>query len=423
VTVSEKTLVESGDAQDGRMLREVDEAIADASVEEYECPEDYYFGRYGTFLLLAPERMPSADDLRDGLEKAIRDDNRIISAMSVSIKKDWLNRTRVYPKRADTTDRALLSNEDYRDAIEFSDPVAFTVKIPIKNQQPFRGVEDIPTDTYYAAWDGITAVVLWRRESGDRRPPRSGGHIVIDVLRDIAASAGLGFYAQACSPGCTNVFAHRVMRIERVRGQRKFSIRGVDDYTKCVNVHVHNDGGPEEIAAAILETTGSEGYFFAIYKNYARRIRDLEKYARSTVNELLALNHQKLERSQQPLAKRLRNLWANHSNERYVRVLMSSLWLSLARIEAFRTDWLQARGRLNDLLDRFHYGPLYETDRGDDDNAIMSQDLSIIGRAVEQTAIRMDARALAWTTGMVALAGLLGAVVGGLLTALLTSSH
>jgi hypothetical protein len=206
-----------------------------------------------------------------------------------------------------------------------------------------------------------------------------------------------------------------------VRGSDRFSVRGVDDYAQCVDVHLHSEGGPDEIAAAIVETTGQEGYTFAIYKNYARRILDLEKYARSMVDELLELNHERIERSKQSLVRRFREFWVKRSDERQVRLLMSSLLLALARIEAFRTDWLQKRSYLNELLDSFHYGPLYQMDQGDDDNAIMSQDLSVIGSAVEQTANRMDARVIAWTTGMVALAGLLGAVIGGLVTALLTS--
>ncbi len=213
------------------------------------------------------------------------------------------------------------------------------------------------------------------------------------------------------------------MRIERVRGVKRFAVRGVDNYAQCVDVHLHSEGGPDEIALGIVKTTGQEGYTFAIYKNYARRIRDLEKYARSMVDELLELNHKRIERSKLSLIRRFREFWVKRADERRVRLLMSSLWLALARIEAFRTDWLQKRSYLNKLFDRFHYRNLYDLDQGDDDDAIMSQDLSVIGSAVEQTANRMDARVMAWTTGLVALAGLLGAVIGGLLTALLTSSH
>lgn len=406
-----------------REVREPEAAEGKSLSEEAEVPADYYFGRYGTFMLIAPESMPSAEHLRDRIERAIRKDNRIVDAMPVSIKKEWTRQILVYPRHAETTDEALLSSQDARSAVRFSDPIAFTVKIPIKNQPPFRGLDDIPTDTYYVAWDGITAVVLWLREAGDRRPPRSGGHVVIDILRDIANGVGMRFYAQACSPGCTNVFAHRVMRIERVRASRKFSIRGSDDYARCVDVHLHNEGGPQDIVLGIVQTTGQEGYNFAIYKNYACRIRDLEKNARSMVDELLSLNHQRIERSKLSVVRRLRDVWAKRSDERRVRLLMSSLWLALARIEAFRTDWLQKRSYLNELLNRFHYGALYEVDQGDDDHAIMSQDLSVIGSAVEQTANRRDARLMAWATGLVALAGLVGAVVGGLLTALLTSQH
>jgi hypothetical protein len=53
----------------------------------------------------------------------------------------------------------------------------------------------------------------------------------------------------------------------------------------------------------------------------------------------------------------------------------------------------------------------------------MSQDLRFIRSAVEQTATHLDARVIAWATVLVALAGLLGAVAGGLLTVWLSGGH
>lgn len=390
--------------------------------EAEEIPDDYYFGRYGTFMLITSADAESVPNLRDRLEEAIRNDNRIVDALPVSINEEWIHGTVVYPRRNETTDEALLSSGDATSAIRFRAPIVFTVKIPIKNQPLFHNENDIPTDTYYAAWDGITATVLWKREPENLEPPRSGGHIVIDVLQDIAKAMGLHLYVQACGPGCTNGFAHPVMRIERVRdSEERFSVRGFDNYNNCVNIHMHGKGSPQDLVAGIALTTGGEGESFAIYKNYARRILDLEICARSMVDELLALRHARIARSRLSVAKRIRESWVQRSNERKVRLLMSSLWLAFARIEALRMDWLQTRRRFNDLLGRFHYGDLYETDRGDDDEAIMSQDLSVIGGAVDQTATRMDARALAWTTALVALAGLIGAVIGGIATALLSS--
>ncbi len=113
VSVPEMTLVESDEPQVLAELREAEVADAGSSEEEHEVPDDYYFGRYGTFMLIAPKSGPSADRLRDGLEQAIRKDNRIVDAMPLSIKKEWVNRTLVYPMRAATTDQALLSNEGY----------------------------------------------------------------------------------------------------------------------------------------------------------------------------------------------------------------------------------------------------------------------------------------------------------------------
>ena len=57
---------------------------------------------------------------------------------------------------------------------------------------------------------------------------------------------------------------------------------------------------------------------------------------------------------------------------------------------------------------------LYSTDQADDDAALKSQDLTFIKAAVEQTGSRLESRFIAWATVFVALSGVVGAVVGGL---------
>jgi len=383
-----------------------------------EVPLDYFFARYGTFMLVTTGKVPESHDLKNRLEAAVRSESRISSSKPITVRREWTYGTYFYPQRSRTNESALLSNSDRFTAIHLSDPVAFTVTVPIKNQPEFRGVADIPTDTYYAAWDGVTAIVLWPRQVTDKLPPRSGGHVVIDILHDLASSAGLEFYAQACNPSCTNVFAHQVMRGERLRGVKSISrvkLRG----RPCVDVHLHADGDLSDVAAALGSLIGHEGFFFAQFKNYARRIRDLESYARSMVDRLLGLSLGRIQRSQLSLFKQIKELRVHRSDMRQMRLLISSLWLVLARIEAIRSVWLQKKTHLLDDLERRKLADLFARDQGDDDAAVMSQNLSFISSAIEQTANRQDSRVLAWTTGLVALAGVLGAVLGVVLTHLI----
>jgi hypothetical protein len=135
-----------------------------------EVPEDFYFVRFGTFMLLAQHKAPSAELLSKKLEEAIRGDSRISSSAPVFIRPGWVAGFSVYPRQQRPAESDIFSARDVRNAVHWREPVAFTVTVPIKNQPEFRGYEDIPTDTYYVSWDGITAVILWRRERGDRIP-------------------------------------------------------------------------------------------------------------------------------------------------------------------------------------------------------------------------------------------------------------
>lgn len=261
----------------------------------------------------------------------------------------------------------------------------------------------------------MTAIVLWSRRENEQIPPRSGGHIVIEILRDLATKCGLGFYAQACSPGCTNMFAHPVLRLSRLGGETSLGkVEGSG--VPCVDTHIHCDGDSLAVASVLGRLLSHEGSDFAILKNYARRIRDLEALARSMVDELLGLNHSRIARSQQRLDNRLRSQWEHRSDSRRTQELISSLCLAIARIEALRGEWFQMRRHFVTDLDRRSLENLFKIDRGSDELAIESQDLAFIRSTVEQTTSRFDSRLIAWATGFVALAGLLGGVLGSLLT-------
>jgi hypothetical protein len=388
-----------------------------------ETPCDYYFVRYGTFMLLARDEVPSVDKLKERLETAIKNESRISGFDPVALRKEWTSSFSVYPRRKDTTDNAMFSGSDRRKALRLSDPISFTVTVPIKNQPEFRGYADIPTDTYYVAWDGITAVVAWDRRADQKKPPRSGGHVVVDILRNLAKSVDLDLYAQACSPGCTNMFAHPIMRLERVEAPKTTRPRIAATAFPCINVHFHCSGEARDVAVAIDRAVANQGYTFALFKNYARRIMDLEALARTKVSTLLKIDYDRIKRLQLSPLDRVKEAWRHRSDKRQARLLVSSLWLVFSSIELLRSDWLKHRTRLSEDSASREMNGLFQEDLGDDDNAVMSQDLSFIRSAVEQTASHQDARALAWTTALVAVAGLLGAVIGGLLTVWLTAKH
>jgi hypothetical protein len=156
--------------------------------------------------------------------------------------------------------------------------------------------------------------------------------------------------------------------------------------------------------------------YFAYFKNYARRIRDLESYARSMASELLSLNHARIVRSELPVFSRLKEWWVNRSDNRRIQILIASLWLALAGIEVVRNDWAEVRRYFLGNVEHRGYTDLFDEDRADDDAALGEQNLTFIKSAVEQTTSHLDTRFVAWATGLVALSGVVGGVVGALLT-------
>ncbi len=119
---------------------------------------------------------------------------------------------RYWPERTRTSAERLLTGADYMSVLLLPEPVLFTVRVPKKNQPTKHGFDDVPSDTYDVAWDGVTAWVIWAQSSPDI--PKSGGHVVRDVLDDAARALGGGVYEQACSPGCTNIFLHTTLRLK-----------------------------------------------------------------------------------------------------------------------------------------------------------------------------------------------------------------
>lgn len=378
-------------------------------------PADYHYARFGSFMLAGSNNMSTRKcEIFQDVHKALQEDNRVSAIESTVLREEWTHTYTIYPKLKNHPHSiTLLGGQDRLTGIRFSDPLVFTVTVPIKNQPKFRGCDDLPTDTYYVAWDGVTAIVAWPTQPGTQ-PPRSGGHVVIELLEAVASKVNLRLYAQACSPGCTNLFAHRIMLVARHRGEGPV-------YTKAAPfpitlVHLHAEDAPRDTPKALLSEMAYAAERFAWFKNSAQRILDIEKLSRSLVEQLLAINFNKIQESKLPFWQRMKGKWANRESSREARSLIASLWLSLASLEALRRDWLDYRRRLLSTIEEHRLEGLFDVDLGDDDAAITSQDLSFIRAAVEQTSIRFDTRLLALATLFGAVGALIGAIIGGILS-------
>jgi hypothetical protein len=409
-----------GTEHDAKALEELGDPLQ-TGIEEYD-PElvsadqfaGHYAGRYGTFMLATTCNTPPAASIAEKLERALEDDTRIKEIGDVHIMPEWYSRKTAYPRSDGELGEALLSDEDHFHAIRFSDPFSFIVSVPKRNQPPFRGYTDFPSDTYYVAWDGVTAVVLWERTPDAVGPPRAGGQVVVDVLTDVVAAAGFELYVQPCSPNCTNLFAHTVLQVEQSDVGDEMTLESDPD-SSIVVLHVPFNGEPLGLVAKVCTYIRVEAEYFARFKNGAQRIMDLESFARSMVAELLELQYERNATLKLGRARRFLSKIHNRGSKRKIQGLIASLWLVFARLEERRSEWFSARDRFVDSIERYGTGALFKRDHRDELRTIERQDLAFIRAAIEQSANRLDSSTIALVTGLSAVAAVIGAVIGALI--------
>ncbi|MFF4992320.1 hypothetical protein ACFY19_34440 [Streptosporangium saharense] len=364
--------------------------------------------------LAAIKEVGEGEDLLNKLVIALEGDSRVVTVGSAVHRKDWMHTRTIYPRINQGIEGDILGSQNRLAAVSLSDPLSFTVNVPIKNQPRFRGCEDVPTDTYHVAWDGITAVVIWEIQRDDNNVPRSGGHVIVDILKDASEKIGLDLVAQACSPGCTNIFTHKILRIERFGGKGIFYTEAIDDLH--IKAHIHATGDALQVAINFLKSIKFTGEVFAIFKNSSRHILDIEKFCRELVDDLLGLNYSVIQWKRLSIRARIKGWKIHRSQRRQMQNIIAILWLVLADVEALRRDWLQNRRTLLNSLAKPLNEHLYDRDRSDDDDSVMSQDLSFIRAAIEQAAVRSDTRMVAIATIYGALGGMVGGLIGGLLS-------
>lgn len=379
-------------------------------------PAAFYFGRFGTFFLDQGHSKKSPTRVHNDLMESLKSDSRVVNVIGADPRPAWSAVWTAFPedRRGDADD--LLSGKDHFHPLELSDSITFEAYVPIKNQPKFGEIDDISTDRYWASWDGITLVVIWKREGDSRIPARSAGHVIEDVLRTAAERTGGRLVVQACSTGCTNMFAHRDLRITQWNldeGEKKRLVfDGVQ--SRLVDLRIHTDGTPLQLSAEIHSQIEQPSAHFAKFKNLSRRIVDIEHLARDLVDELLLLDYQSLEQSRRnPFVRFGRfsaNIWRalrGRGEGRRGREIIASLWIAMSRVESLQRDWLQVQRRFTESSLLRGRSVLYDIDRKDDDTAVPAINTQFVRAAVEHKATRRDSR-------LVTLATIGGGVAGAI---------
>jgi hypothetical protein len=332
----------------------------------------------------------------------------------------WTKRAVAFTEANGHSAEDLLSGRDHFHPLEMSDPICFEIHVPIKNQPKFADFDDIPTDSYWAAWDGVTLLVLWARDETEQKAARSAGHIAEDILRTAAERIHMNLVVQACSPHCQNMFAHRTLRIAQAdvadNASNAFQFEGTKP--GAVEVRLEFNGNPLALTNALHSIIGRSGQSFASFKNLSRRIIDVEQLARTLVDELLVLDYALLAQSKRNIfvrfGQRIAGIWHalwGRGDSRRSRQLISSLWITMSRIESLRRDWAQVQRRFGEQTARYGLQALYDIDSKDDKAVVEAIDTQFVRAAVEHKSARRDNRIVSWATFGGAIAGVLAALV------------
>ena len=312
----------------------------------------------------------------------------------------WTNQLTVFPDRNRSTRHGIASGSDGLNILCLSNPIAFKVRVPKKNQHAYGGTPDIPSDTYWVAWNGVAVFVLW--EQGQYEIPISGGHVVADILRDALKNSGSDLYVQSCSPGCEYMFLHQTMRIIEDATIDDYEVRPGSGTQEVLVVFEALDGPDLQVVWVAL-TVGSALGNFAEFKNYGRRLIDLENECRQDLGHLLThfAEHARIVNSGwRPRA--LSRRWYARGWRKEARSLVADVWLALANIEAIKRSWDQER---MNVADSEEFQPLFASDFSRDVITIDALRVEPISENVNQIAGWLNNHSVVMATGLGALAG------------------
>lgn len=363
------------------------------------------FVRVGTWLWEPPEGL-EVDAVTRQVVQALERDTRVLKVRRPVLNDHWVERIRFFPDAPRTSPEKLVTGVDSFRALQLSDCVTFTVRVPIKNQTTHGGFDDVPSDTYFVAWDGISVFVLW--EQADVLAPMSGGHVVEDVLREALTATGSHLYVQNCSPGCSFMFIHRPLRLLEAPDVHQFKLHPATESAIRMYIPSFDHDPLEDVDYVAVMLRGSVQEF-AEYKNLGRRLIDLEDEVRGDLAHVLHHFHAHAQLVALGFSKKaLKERWRARKWRTEARSLVARIWLVMANIETLRRQWEHARTGLSGQPDSLL---LFDTDYANDAESVTSLQLEPVAETVNQVAVGLDNRMVVAATGWGAVAG---GVAGGL---------
>jgi hypothetical protein len=353
----------------------------------------------------------SFGDAADAVVRALESDPRVTSVNAPDkIEDEWSVPWKVLPSPADRT--GLITGNDALHGLRFSDPIRFSVDVPEKNQRRVLDTDEVPR-RYQAVWDGVILLVTWTM-STDASMPMSGGHVVSEILSDATKNAGYDLYVQACNAACDYEFAHTSLRFRRRKSGEDVEYLESKYFSEVEALVPEGDDPIEEVFWDLSRLA----FEFTHLKNLGRRILEIEGDGRSAVSRLLAID---VERSELALAgpwQRIRSAWGLRGWRRASRREIARVWAALANIELLTRQWDSIRFPFEQESKERGRDSLFRRDYADEVDRVASFNPEVLRASVQESAIRLDNKALFLVTGMGAVAG---AVAGGIVGAIVGS--
>jgi hypothetical protein len=367
-------------------------------------------------MFTSPAARTLADEVESRFRDALASDGRILEVI-----EDKPEDLKTDNARIDSYTRINLEAKSLTEAVtpvpvlRLNSTISFRVRIPAKNQPKYRSRDDVPSDDYLVAWNGVTLAVQW--EQPEPFATGSGGHVVLTILEEIGESVGYPVRIVACAPVCQHRFIHGdfvTFTSEdppdhfHVSGETPVGSTVATPYSKNSEDRI-NLGRTFDALSGLVEEYGSS-------KVVADAIHLLEWRARVGSQEMLDLAYERVGRRRFPhILGALADTWKLRNSRRRTRELIAELWLALVSLDTYKVTW---KAKNLHFEKSFSEPPFQELrtllDVGSD--VVRGQDLSLLRSATQEVSSRLEGRLLVIATLMGALGGVGGAALAALLT-------
>lgn len=309
--------------------------------------------------------------------------------------------------------------------LSFRKPILMHIRAPKRLQEPFGDFNSIPSEEYWAAWDGLTLMVVWRiledgrlRKVDERDIVRAsspaGGLIAQRVLSEAAANSGYRVQTLECSPNCNYTFSHADMLVSTAGPDIEilFSQELKDGNTVRVEVPAGHD--PEYIAYMLLKRVDLASHAFAVIRCDSEAMQQAFFHASSDTASLLRLNYERALVVTTPFPMSLVLRWRQRRWKRDARRYIARIRLSLATIERLRSHSARYRGIYTRSAK--DAGGIFDYEFGLSVESMSTVEIAEIRSSIENLTQSFDTNALVLAT---AIAAIVGAIVGAVVATLL----